>query len=146
MLVSINFFSCSEKTSRISDNKFQPVGVELSPKISKPDTVSSERKNNSDLRQVNRFTVSFYSIGSGIEQKQLEKFELFLSSYRQKTSKKIPAEKTHWGREGETDFCVDISELSPSDQLNFIGDVKEELKTAGRVNYSENSPCKQQRR
>ena len=158
VIVATGSFGCSEKTSRVSDNKFQPAGVELSPSISKPDSVSAvinsglpesdsvAGKTKSNPQQVNRFIVSFYSIGAGIEQKQMEKFENFLIQYRQKTSKNIPAEKTHWGREGEVDFCCDLSELSPAGQKTFIREVKEELKTAVRANYSENSPCKKQRR
>ncbi len=146
--------ACSEKTTGGSDTKQNAVAVDLSKSILKTDSIHAETKKESsvtdsvaakakDNEQNNyRFIVSFYSIGAGTEQKQIEKFENFLTGYRQKTGKSISAEKTSWGREGELDFCLNLSEISSNDQLNFIRDAKEELKTARWVNFSENSPCR----
>ena len=107
-----------------------------------PDSVVSKPVSETTYR----FIVSFYSIGEGTEQKQIEKLEGFLYQYRQKNKKTIPVQKTFWGREGELDFCISLKEISLSDQLVFIQDCKNELKTAKWVHFIENSPCRKKRR
>ena len=127
-----------------ASSKTDSVGEQIVPERSQKDTVLKKANSNQPLTY--GLTVSFYSIGEGIESAQVEKFEHFLSSFRQKSGKGIPSEKVSWGREGERDYCLNLSELSASDKTKFIQDVKEELKSAKLVHFSENSPCKQKRR
>jgi len=139
-------FACSPKTNQVVSANQKEDSVAHPAKVDSvalnPDTTTVK----TSVTGVARFIVSFYSIGEGTEQNQIQKLESFLLLFRQRTGKNIPAEKTSWGREGELDYCISLSELSSGDQSMFIRDVKEELKTARWVNFSENSPCRKPRR
>ena len=55
---------------------------------------------------------------------------------------KIEMETVKWGREGETDYCLKLTELNQEEQAQFISDIKELLKTSKLVRFSENTACK----
>jgi len=84
-----------------------------------------------------RLVVEFFSIGQGIDLKTQEEFEKLLSS----NSKKIAYEPTHWGREGEVDYCLKLSELSTLDQADFVKKAKETLINSKLVHINENAKC-----
>lgn len=84
-----------------------------------------------------RFVVSFYSTGQGIDGTVHGEFVKFLDSY----PKKITYEPKHWGREGETDYCLALSELSSSEQLDFINKAKAILSKSKLVHQKENAQC-----
>ena len=84
-----------------------------------------------------RLVVEFFSIGQGIDQKTQTDFEKLLSS----NTKKIAYEPTHWGREGEVDYCLKLSELSTGEQAEFVKKTKEMLSTSKLVHISENAKC-----
>ncbi|MGB0429622.1 MAG: hypothetical protein ACPGLV_04050 [Bacteroidia bacterium] len=88
-----------------------------------------------------RFIVSFYSPGDGINRTAKNKFESFITNYETK----ITYTDTKWGREGETDYCLDLNELSESQQKAFISEVKTLLKNAKKVNFYENTTCRNSR-
>ncbi|MBI4931886.1 MAG: hypothetical protein HY841_14080 [Bacteroidetes bacterium] len=81
--------------------------------------------------------ISFYSKGGGIDSKVNGEFEKFLTSY----SKKIVYEPTHWGREGEVDYCLKLSELSTAEQTDFVKKAKEVLSKSALVHINENTAC-----
>lgn len=82
-----------------------------------------------------RLTVSFYSIGQGINTNRHEKFQTLLSNY----NPKIKYELVKWGREGEVDYCLKLSELTAAQQEEFVSKVKEVVMPL--VNVSENAKC-----
>ena len=84
-----------------------------------------------------RLAVEFYSTGQGSDYKVKEEFVKFLDSY----SKKIAYEPTTWGREGETDYCLKLSELSASEQAEFVKKAKELLAKSSLVHINENAKC-----
>lgn len=84
-----------------------------------------------------RFVVSFYSIGEGIDEKVHSAFVNFMDSY----PKKISYEPIHWGREGETDYCLLLKELLADEQKVFIQKAKELLAKSSLVHISENAKC-----
>ncbi len=81
--------------------------------------------------------VSFYSKGEGIDNKVNEAFVKFLASY----TKKTVYEPTHWGREGEIDYCLKLSELSSAEQADFIKKAKDLLSKSALVHINENAKC-----
>ncbi|MBS1536973.1 MAG: hypothetical protein JST20_04425 [Bacteroidetes bacterium] len=93
------------------------------------------------LDSVYRFTVSFISIGSGIDHKAQELFNKYINDYREKNNQTIVVETSKWGREGEIDYCMNLNELTVSQQELFIADIKNLLKTSTRIKYKENSIC-----
>lgn len=84
-----------------------------------------------------RLVVSFYSTTSGIDLKTNDEFVKFLNSY----PKKINYEPTHWGREGEIDYCLKLSELSSAEQGDFVKKAKEILSKSTLVHVNENAAC-----
>ncbi len=89
-----------------------------------------------------RLTITFYSIGSGTENNLMNRLEDFIGEYAGKLNKTIDYSKTGWGREGETDYCFKLNELTSLEQSDFILNVKEELKTGKWVHIYQNQPCK----
>jgi len=85
-----------------------------------------------------RLTISFISKGSGIDYKTEEDFEKWL----QEQPKHPAYEKTHWGREGETNFCLKLEELSTREQEIFVKDVRTKLADKDLVLIAEYAPCK----
>jgi hypothetical protein len=84
-----------------------------------------------------RLVVEFFSIGQGIDIKANDEFVKFLNTY----IKKIEYTPTHWGREGEVDYCLKLSELSTLDQANFVKKTKEILSSSKLVHINENAKC-----
>jgi hypothetical protein len=85
-----------------------------------------------------RLTISFISKGEGIDYKTQESFEKWL-----KEQPKHPFyEVTHWGREGETNYCLKLNELSTREQDIFVRDVRTQLTDKPLVFVSEYAACK----
>ena len=103
------------------------------PVVSQPINTSSTPKEGETVR----FVVSFYSIGQGIDGKANDEFVKFLDSY----PKKIAYEPKHWGREGEIDYCLALSELSSAEQLEFVKKANTILGKSKLVHQNENVKC-----
>ena len=82
-----------------------------------------------------RLIVSFISIGEGINMEVQKSFEKFVASY----SPKVAFETNKWGREGETDYCLQLTELSSVQQDELVRKVKEI--TMKKVHIKENEKC-----
>jgi hypothetical protein len=93
-----------------------------------------------------RLVVSFYSIGEGTERNQIQLFEKFISDYRMKMHNAIAFEKSYWGREGEVNYCLKLTEFPVPEQPKFIDEVKKLLQDAKHVHFSENTGCSRKRR
>jgi hypothetical protein len=85
--------------------------------------------------------VSFYSPGNSIDYKTANEFVAFLDSYIPKISYTI----IHWGREGETDYCIDLAGLNQEEQKTFKEKAKALVAKSDRVNVSENEKCREVR-
>ena len=101
------------------------------------DSMSENKIDTSNCRLV----ILFYSIGTGAEFPISNAFEDSIGSYSLKIGKTIDYKKTSWGREGETDFCLKLNELTSAEQLEFISMTRSQLKIAKWVNIFENYPC-----
>jgi hypothetical protein len=53
----------------------------------------------------------------------------------------LKQESFPWGREGEVDYCFQLSELNNSDQQSFINEIKSSIGTSKLVQVAENQPC-----
>ncbi|MBC7862760.1 MAG: hypothetical protein IAF38_07285 [Bacteroidia bacterium] len=84
-----------------------------------------------------RLIITFISKGGGTDGKALEAITKFLDEH----AKKPVYEKFNWGREGERDFCLKLSEFSTKEQKNFIEEVKKIAANSELVQFSENAPC-----
>jgi len=71
-----------------------------------------------------RLVVVFISKGEGTDPEARSVLEGFLSNYAHVSGKRPAYVMIPWGREGEADFCMDLSELSPSLKSQIIEDLK----------------------
>jgi len=93
-----------------------------------------------------RFNVSFISIGSGTDSKAKQQFNEFITQFNNNNKVTITPEIVSWGREGETDYCLKLTDLNNELQNKFILETKELLKTSKLIRYKENSTCRQKRK
>lgn len=93
-----------------------------------------------------RFSVSFISIGAGIDKKAKSDYDQYLVQYEQVNKIKLSYEFTRWGREGEVDYCFKLSELDQKQKPLFIRETKDILKKSPLVRYIENEPCREKRK
>lgn len=91
----------------------------------------------SQAEPVYRVIVSFTSKGAGTVAEKREAFLKYVESHPRK-----PAYKTVlWGREGETDYCLLLTELSKKEQLNFVEELKKAMAGSDQVIITENAEC-----
>ena len=95
--------------------------------------------------QTSRLVVSFYSICCGIDHKAQENLDKFIKRYEKAKGKQLTKAAVRWGREGEIDYCLKLSELSPREQKRFISKVRLMLKRSKLVHINENVACQSER-
>ncbi len=81
-----------------------------------------------------RLMVVFISKGAGTDATKREEFLKFVETH----PKKPVNAKFQWGREGETDYCLTLSELSKSEQSAFVTAVKKIANGSDMMQISEN--------
>ncbi len=155
-LASFLFFACksNKETANASDStatsqtKIEPVKTE--PPITRapvePVKTDATAKLDSSKGDLYRLSVVFFSIGSGTDNKAMTAYEDFISDFAVKSGKNIDFERTPWGREGETDYCLRLNELDAKGQVDFVQQTKEKLKDAKWVHIYENEPCRHKRK
>ncbi len=82
-----------------------------------------------------RIIVSFTSKGAGTSAEKREAFLKYVESHPKKPAYK----EVLWGREGETDYCLTLSELSKKEQLTFVEEVKKAMAGSDQVIITENA-------
>ena len=87
---------------------------------------------------VYRLLVSFISKGAGTDSEKRTAFLAYVDAHPSK-----PAYKTvTWGREGETDYCFNLSEISSKkDMVAFITEVRKIATSSDRIMVNENAEC-----
>lgn len=89
-----------------------------------------------------RLIVSFSSICCGINHNAREKLDNFISNYEKMRGRQLAKATVLWGREGEIDYCLKLSELSSREQKRFIARVRSLLRRSKLVQISENTACR----
>ena len=107
-------------------------------------TVSAQSQPHNKV-QTSRLVVSFYSICCGIDHQAQEKLDKFINTFEKARGRQLTKSVVRWGREGEIDYCLILSELSPREQKKFISKVRSLLKRSKLVNINENTPCERER-
>jgi hypothetical protein len=82
-----------------------------------------------------RVVVSFTSHASGIDGERYDKIENYIKNHPKKPAFDI----LPWGREGERDICLNLKELSASEQKTFIEELKKMAQGSDRVFVNENT-------
>jgi hypothetical protein len=99
-------------------------------------TMSDTTKKNADPGNYG-LVISFFSPGNGIDHTTKDAYDKFLEGYKNK----VEVEQYHWGREGETDYCLKLSSLSAAERTDFIAKSKAILEKSNRVHIDENASC-----
>ncbi len=86
--------------------------------------------------------ISFISIGSGTDRKAKQEYEQFIKQFEASNNVTILLDKATWGKEGEIDFCFNLTGLSNVLQKQFIQETKSKLKDSKLVRIYENTTCK----
>ncbi|MEI6815458.1 MAG: hypothetical protein WCL14_02515 [Bacteroidota bacterium] len=88
-----------------------------------------------------RVSISFYSIGSGINHDAFGKMKPFISDFEKAKNVKISVEEYHWGREGEVDFCLPMINIIKDKQQTFVQQLKEAFGNEKMVTITEFCEC-----
>jgi hypothetical protein len=89
-----------------------------------------------------RLVVSFYSICCGIDHEARERLDKFIGQYEKTKRRQLAKSTVNWGREGEIDYCLPLSEISAREQRSFISKVRSLLKSSKLVHIEENVACR----
>lgn len=89
-----------------------------------------------------RLIISFTSIGTGTDGAAIEAVENYIIEYNKANKVSLAVEKYPWGREGEKDYCLPLTEISSDKQVAFIQGIREQVKKSTRVFIKENEVCK----
>ena len=141
--VFLSIDSCKSKkesTSTSSSTTSNPPQPQPTTSASASNTSATTSVSTTEATQQSnstRYVVSFYSSGQGIDASTRDEFEKLMNTY----PKKISFEPKHWGREGETDYCLTLSELKPAEQIEFINKAKAILAKSKLVHQKENAQC-----
>lgn len=88
-----------------------------------------------------RLVISFTSICCGIDHEAKQKLDDFIKQYEKAKGKPLTKSAVHWGKEGEIDYCLQLSELSRKQQKTFISQVRSLIGKSKLVDIKDNAAC-----
>ena len=103
--------------------------------------VSSEKPKNNTSDTLKSFTVSFFSIGSGIDKKIKTEYDAYLLKMENTSSAIKEKQIKRWGREGEVNYCFDLKTMETNSKRSFIEESVQLLGKSERVRVLYNKPC-----
>ena len=150
ILASLILTSCKQNKNSTAttknSNEVRDSVTHVSPApVDVPQSETSGQKDEATGDTLMKFIVSFYSIGSGIDRGEPDKLKIFSETYGKKINVTILYAETHWGREGEVDFCFPLTGLTSTQVDDFKNGAKAVLKSALHVHFFENQACRKER-
>jgi hypothetical protein len=156
LIMSI-LIGCKSKENK-NNNAAEPTAKEETPSAPAPPVTDNkavnvkpqpdaEEKKKESIQEntIKNLVVSFYSIGSGIDYKSAEKFELFLNTFTLPNGSKPVYEKVGWGREGEIDYCISMDGWNYEDAASFVEAAKGNAGASKNMHFTVNGTCKKRR-
>jgi hypothetical protein len=135
LIFAVVFFSCCKsKQNGVSTPPAKPAP---SAPLPTSDEVEAQKQ------AYNNVVISFYSIGEGVNAKAIEAIENFIGEYSKKINKAIPYSKIAWGREGEVDYCILLTELKPDERKIFVDESRRLARQFELTHFFENHPCRE---
>lgn len=116
---------------------FAVISVSCKSQQNTTTTADTTASSNDSKEQTYRLIVSFTSKGAGVNAEKRTAFLTYVESHPKKPANKAVL----WGREGETDYCLTLKELSKKEQTDFINEVKKVVSGSDQVILSENAVC-----
>ena len=121
-----------------SDPKQQKKHEQSSPKRPETELITTEEKVKASSYAL---SVSFFSIGEGTDGKMMQQYKDFIEKYGKEKNTILEYEMNPWGREGEADFCFQLTELNQKQREDFIIQTKKMLSESKLVHVIENGQC-----
>jgi hypothetical protein len=90
----------------------------------------------------NNFLVNFLSRGEGINHEMKAEFDEFLKNFEKEHNDFLRVSVLHWGREGETEYCIYFMIDDQSLRETFIEEVENMMSEANLVIVSKNRKCR----
>ena len=146
LVILLSAFACRNQKSSTIPGETTAAETLAVTDTAKPDTQSTKLSRDPSQGEKYRLVVTFYSIGQGSEIRLINAFEDSIGAFSGLKGKTIDYEKVQYGREGETDFCLKLNELTPEEQEEFVRKAHETLKEARWVHIKENEPCLHRRK
>jgi hypothetical protein len=134
LIYSIILFSFACKSKKESGTKDKTSREVTSDK--------SKSEFNSANDTLNYFTASFYSIGSGIDRRIKAEYDTFFGKFQDETKANLNRLVFKWGKEGELDYCFNLTGLNSDLKTKFINESSAILKKSERVHLKFNQECK----
>lgn len=85
-----------------------------------------------------RVVISFISKGAGIDAEKRQAIQTYIENHPKKPANSI----ARWGREGESDFNLKLSELTKTEQSEFINEIKKLAAGSPLIFITENTEQK----
>jgi hypothetical protein len=124
----------------------RPENSSITQKAEETEKVEESPKESSPKgEKASTLLVSFYSIGGGIDVKNAQSFDNFISEYKTQSGKSVAYERVPWGREGELDYCVSFADFKPEETEKFIDASKAKIQDCKMVHFKINGECKRKR-
>ena len=122
LIIGLSVQSCKSNKSKIVDSN---------------QTTTEQQQT----KEVANLVVSFYSKGSGIDYELASQFDDMLN--KKMNQDQISFSKKGWGREGETDFCINFSSsLSKKEKAELIAEIKQYVSKSTLVHLKEDAECR----
>jgi DNA gyrase/topoisomerase IV subunit B len=134
-LVSLAIVGCGSSQNTTASDSSQVISRDLSKE--RAETVEDEQQTAMKYRLI----VSFISIGEGPDFNAKTGLDRVIADWEKQKGLILKQESFPWGREGEVDYCFQLSELNNSDQQSFINEIKSSIGTSKLVQITENQPC-----
>lgn len=138
-LVSLAIFGCGSSKNIAASDSSQVTPRDLAKE--RAETVEDEQQATMKYRLI----VSFISIGEGPDFNAKTGLDRVIADWEKQKGTALKQEQFPWGREGEVDYCFQLSELNATDQQSFISEIKTAIGTSKLVQISENQPCMHKR-
>jgi len=108
---------------------------------SKSAEIPAEKASSNKDTSIYSMVVAFFSPGDGIDMKTAREFDTYLAGY-----KTVNFNKVGWGREGETDFCIRLDNLSAGEVSKFKDGAEAILNKSKKVQIQYNAQCRHYRK
>jgi ABC-type glycerol-3-phosphate transport system substrate-binding protein len=116
--------SCKTGTKSIESKSTTTTAEALNTIDTLPRWTTLNRAEAANAQQVFALAVSFISFGAGTDPEARQILESCIDRFEAKNKLRLHGVIIPWGREGEADFCMDLSELNPSLKVQIIEDLK----------------------
>ena len=86
-------------------------------------------------------SVSFNSIGSGIDYKAVTALDKYIEQFQTAEKITLAVTKNQKGKEGEQSYCINLKPLKAAQQTKFIDGAKQVLSAGKWVTVAEKEKC-----